>query len=177
MAGQDGASSALLEELWTLVESWSDAAIEGARTTADAPDPAVAEARIRSLMDHALELRSVLDRHEVADDRDADETLAFEASVIEPEPAPPVITTVPLRSAPPALSAVPPVVEEQPGDEVFENPLVEAPAAPAAPAVPEHRCNSADFERPPCTECGVRHWYCSVCGARRDECVAELITG
>ncbi len=172
MAGQDSAAKALLEELWTLVESWSDAAIEGARTTADAPDPAVAEAQIRSLMDHALELRSVLDRHDVAADPEP-EPEAF-------EPPPPVITTVPLRSGPPALSVVPPAADEpaadkRAGDEVFENPLAETAPAPA-PTVREHRCNSADFERPPCKECGVRHWYCSICGARRDECVAELLT-
>lgn len=39
-------------------------------------------------------------------------------------------------------------------------------------AVREHRCDSADYDRPPCTVCSGRHWYCSVCGARRDECPA-----
>lgn len=38
--------------------------------------------------------------------------------------------------------------------------------------VPEHACNSADFDRPPCEECQGRHWYCSICGARRDDCPA-----
>jgi hypothetical protein len=38
--------------------------------------------------------------------------------------------------------------------------------------VPEHRCDSADYDRPPCAACSGRHWFCSICGAQRDECPA-----
>jgi hypothetical protein len=56
-------------------------------------------------------------------------------------------------------------------------PVAIAPAAvmpTAAPAVPEHRCNSADFERPLCSVCNGLHWYCSICGRQQDECRAAV---
>jgi len=50
-------------------------------------------------------------------------------------------------------------------------PKPEPESRPSA-ADPDHRCDSADFERPVCTECGRHHWYCSMCGAQQDQCVA-----
>lgn len=45
-----------------------------------------------------------------------------------------------------------------------------APTPKAVPTVPDHQCNSADFERPLCPVCNGLHWYCSICGQQRDEC-------
>lgn len=51
-----------------------------------------------------------------------------------------------------------------------------APQATAAP-VADHTCNSADFERPLCDNCGGLHWYCSICGAQRDDCRVSSAAG
>lgn len=56
-------------------------------------------------------------------------------------------------------------------------PVADAEATPAAAPVADHVCNSADFERPLCATCGGLHWYCSICGAQRDDCRTNAATG
>lgn len=51
-----------------------------------------------------------------------------------------------------------------------------APTATTADAVevPDHRCDTGDFDRNICPEpCGYMHSYCATCGVRQDPCANE----
>jgi hypothetical protein len=132
-AADDAATSDLLGQLWNLVEAWSSGAIRHARASAEAHAGAASDAEIRILVEHAAELRMVLEGYLDRADRPG--------AQLEAELA------------------------------VALNLTLEAPAAvPATPA--DHRCNSADFERPLCADCGRQHWHCSICGEQQDECAS-----
>lgn len=148
MAAEDRATTELLADLWDLVEGWSSGAIQRARQ-ADATGPSeVEDAEIRLLVAHAAELRGVVEAHLAAE-----ETAAAPEQVPEPGAGP---TSESVAVAAPEVGA------EMAGVGVA---TVRVPAS-------SHACNSADFDRPPCVECGGRHWHCSICGARRDDCSA-----
>lgn len=56
-----------------------------------------------------------------------------------------------------------------------------SPTPDAAPAaldeVPEHPCDTGDFDRTICPEpCGYMHSYCATCGVRQDPCANETPT-
>jgi hypothetical protein len=174
MATDERPSSELLAELWTLVETWSSGAIERARMSVRDGDADVVEVEIRSLMDRAMELRSVLDRHDPP------------GGPAPAAPAPAALAVEePVRDAPAEVFGLsifdprPSTTDPAPGvtsEHMVEMASVADPALETSVAseVRDHRCDSADFERPPCVACGVRHWYCGICGAVRDECLAEL---
>lgn len=127
-------ASELVKDLWDLVEGWSSGAISLARARSVPGSEELVEAEVRLLMQHASDLRAVIEAHLEHDSAEL-VAVAVAAAVVEPPP-----------EVRPAI----------------------APAAVAA----DHRCDSADFERPVCAECGRHHWYCSMCGAQQDHCVA-----
>jgi hypothetical protein len=133
MTERDGASE-LVTDLWDLVERWSSGAISLARAGSLPGSEELAEAEIRLLMEHATDLRGVIEAHLEHDSAEL-VAVAVAASVVEPRPEP----------------------SSRPGPGPVD-------------ATPEHRCDSADFERPVCAACGRHHWYCSVCGAQQDQC-------
>ena len=190
MAAQSEVTPALLEELWDLVEEWSSAAIQRARETASEGSSETVDAEIRLTIAHAAELRAVVERHLATD----------EASTPEAEPA--QARTPGTLHEPPQAQVCPECFVMVPIDQLDEHELtcerhhkiermeqaglgdvepeelapeaVEEQVAPAVekPPAPTHICNSADFDRPLCEACGGLHWYCSICGAQRDECRA-----
>lgn len=140
MAAEDDATAELLARLWELVEEWSSGAIQRARAAGSGMTD-VADAEVRLLVEHAAELRGVVEAHlERAD-------VAAGSTALQPAP--------PEREAPESEAVG-----------------TEATAEPETTTTPPHTCNSADFDRPTCTACGGQHWYCSICGTRRDDCPA-----
>ncbi|TCJ23211.1 hypothetical protein [Nocardioides jejuensis] len=199
MAAQSEVTPALLEELWDLVEEWSSAAIQRARETASEGSSETVDAEIRLTIAHAAELRAVVERHLATDEASTPEAEPAQArtpgTLHEPPQAqvcPECFVMVPIdqldeheltcerhhkieRMEQAGLGDVEPLADPTPvvDAEDVDVPEVEqvAPAAEKPPA-PTHICNSADFDRPLCEACGGLHWYCSICGAQRDECRA-----
>lgn len=68
---EDAETSELLGQLWNLVEAWSSGAIRHARAAADAHEGGAGDAEIRILVEHAAELRMVLEDYLDRGDRPA----------------------------------------------------------------------------------------------------------
>lgn len=145
---EDRAGDPLIAALWDAVEEWSSSAIQRTREAGAAGPDDVADAEIRLLVEHAAQLRAVIETH---------------LEYAEYEPADPASANPELANAEPADAAS---ADPEPADEPR--------TAQPLPSAPAHTCNSADFERPRCASCGVLHWYCSICGAQRDACQSAV---
>ena len=94
---EDRAGDPLIAALWDAVEEWSSAAIQRTREAGAAGPDDVADAEIRLLVEHAAQLRAVIETHlEAADpdpaDASADPELADEPRTAQPLPSAPAHT-------------------------------------------------------------------------------------